>query len=267
MAKNVKPGMLRGNTNENKLTADKNDYTLTIIGGMSYGLNDLAQLVVKDGVTTSRVDQLVDNFRIMFAKAIEMGLMGNNINMEYIMMRFGVKGIFNSANEPFIRPKHEVTAIITPGLDMQEAMKLTSVTNMGPSQHYAQMDSIVNTVNGEVNLSLTAGQVVEIKGVNLSILGDAPSVGIYLQEEGAADSTRIKVATLLNNEPKRLMFMVPTTVVKDKSYQIVHISQAGASKSKSGTLLKEPRIEYSIPLKATDGTLIDPDEGDHPVIE
>lgn len=26
MAKNVKPGMLRGNTNENKLTADKNDY-------------------------------------------------------------------------------------------------------------------------------------------------------------------------------------------------------------------------------------------------
>ena len=37
MAKKVKSNILRGNTNENKLIADKNDYTLNIIEGMSYG--------------------------------------------------------------------------------------------------------------------------------------------------------------------------------------------------------------------------------------
>lgn len=271
MAKKVKPGMLRGNTNENKLTADKNDYTLSIIGGMSYGLSDLAQLVVKSGVTAKREDELIDDFRLIAEKGIEMGLMGNNINYEYFTFRPGVKGVFNSPNEPFTRPKHEVTAIFAAGPELLEAMKQTNVTNMGPSQHFAQMDTIINTVNGETNLSITAGQVVEIKGVNLSVLGDNPSVGIYLQENGADESARIKVTTLLNNEPKRLMFMVPSVVAKDKSYQIVHVSQAGASKSKSGTLLKEPRTELSIFLKATDGTPI-PDGGggdddDRPVIE
>lgn len=269
MAKKVKPGMLRGNTNENKLTADQNDYTLSIIGGMSYNLSDLAQLVVKSGVTTKREDELITDFRLIAEKGIEMGLMGNNINYEYFTFRPGVKGVFNSPNEPFTRPKHEVTAILAAGPDLLEAMKQTNVTNMGPSQHFAQMDTIINTANGEVNLSITPSQVIEIKGVNLSVLGDNPSVGIYLQEVGADESARIKVVTLLNNEPKRLMFMVPTTVPKDKSYQIVHISQAGASKSKSGTLLKEPRTELSISLKATDGTPI-PDGGDdddRPVIE
>lgn len=138
---------------------------------------------------------------------------------------------------------------------------------MGPAQHFAMMDTIINTVNGETNVSLTPGQVLEIKGVNLSILGDHPDVGIYLQEEGAADSTRIKATTLLNNEPKRLMFMVPSAVAVGKNYQIVHISQAGASKSKNGNLLKEPRTERSISLKATDGTTGGGGDDDHPVIE
>lgn len=272
MAKKVKPGMLRGNTYENKLTADQNDYTLSIIGGMSYGLSDLAQLVVKSGVTTKREDELIADFRLIAEKGIEMGLMGNNINYEYFTFRPGVKGVFNSPNEPFTRPKHEVTAILTPGPELLDAMKQTSVTNMGPAQHYAQMDTMTNTVNGEVNLSLTGGQVLDIKGVNLSVLGDNPSVGIYLQEEGKTEADRIKVSILLTNEPKHLMFMVPPTVVKDKDYRIVHISQAGANKSKSGTLLKEPRVELSMLLKATDGTPIDNGGGgggedDRPVIE
>lgn len=272
MAKKVKPGMLRGNTNENKLTADKNDYTLSIIGGMSYDLSGLAQLVVKSGVTTKREDELIADFRLIAEKGIEMALMGNNVNYEYFTLRPGVKGVFNSPNEPFTRPKHEVTAILTAGPELLEALKQTNVTNMGPSQHYAQMDTIINTVNGETNLSITPGQVVEIKGVNLSVRGDDPSVGIYLQEAGADESTRIKVVTLLNNEPKRLLFMIPSAVTKNRNYQIVHVSQAGASKSKSGTLLKEPRTELSILLKATDGTLIDgggsgDDDDDRPVIE
>lgn len=267
MAKKVKPGMLRGNTNENKLTADKNDSTLNIIGGMSYGLNGLAQLIVKGGTTTLREDQLVDGFRLMADKGIEMALQGNNVSFEYFTLRFGVKGVFNSPNEPFTRPKHEVTAIMSVGPEVQEAMKQTNVTNMGPSQHFAQMDTITNTVNGEVNLSVTGGQVIDIKGVNLSVLGDDPAVGLYLQEEGKTDADRIKVSILLTNEPKHLMFMVPATIIKDKNYQIIHISQAGASKSKSGTLLKEPHTEFSIQLRSTDGTPVDDGEDDRPVIE
>lgn len=265
MAKKVKPGMLRGNTNENKLTADKNDYTLSIIGGMSYSLSDLAQLVSKSGITTLREDQLVDGFRLIADKGIEMALQGNNVSYEYFTLRFGVKGVFNSPNEPFTRPKHEVTAIMSVGTEVQTAMKQTNVTNMGPAQHFAQMDTITNTVNKEVNLSVTGGQVLDIKGVNLTIAGDDPSVGLYLQEEGKMEADRIKVAILLTNEPKHLMFMVPSTIIKDKNYQIVHVTQAG--KSKTGILLKAPRTELSILLKATDGTPVPEEGGDRPEIE
>lgn len=265
MAKKVKPGMLRGNTYENKLTADQNDYTLSIIGGMSYGLSDLAQLVVKSGITTLREDQLVDGFRLIADKGIEMALQGNNVSYEYFTLRFGVKGVFNSPNEPFTRPKHEVTAIMSVGTEVQEAMKQTNVNNMGPAQYFAQMDTITNTVNGEVNRSITGGQVIDIKGVNLAVRGDNPSVGLYLQEEGKTEADRIQVSILLTNEPKHLMFMVPATITQDKNYQIVHVSQAGSSKSKNGMLLKEPRTEFSILLKSTDGTPIDDD--DRPVIE
>lgn len=267
MAKKVKPGKLRGTTVPNKLTKDENDWILNIIGGMSYGLTDLAQLVVQSGITTMTAEQLVDAFRKMCEKGIEMALQGNNISFEYFLLHIVAKGRFDSANESFTRPKHSLAAVMTAGSDLQEALKETLVENMGPAQHLAQMDSIINTVNGEINLSLTPGQVLEIKGVNLSVLGDHPDVGVYLQEVGAADSTRIKVTILLNNEPKRLMFMVPATVTKDKNYQIVHISQAGASKSKNGNWLKEPRIEYSRSLKATDGSTGGSGEDDRPVIE
>lgn len=258
MAKKVKPGKLRGNTNPNNLTDDENDYTLSIIGGMSYGLDDVAQLVVQDGTTTESKEQLIRNFRLIAEKGIEMGLMGNNINFDYFTLRFGVKGVFNSANEPFTRPKHEVTASMSVGPDVRKAMLETMVENMGPAQHYAQMDTIINTVNGEVNKSLTSGQVLEVKGVNLALKGDDELVGIYIQEVGAADDTRIKATVVLNNEPKRLMFMVPGGLKLGSMYQLVHITQSGAG-SNSALLLKSPRIEFSSKqLKCTDGT---PDSG------
>lgn len=258
MAKKVKPGKLRGNTNPNNLTADENDYTLSIIGGMTYTLDDLAQLVVNSGITTQRKEQLLEDFLLVAEKGVEMGLQGNNINFDLFTLRFGVKGVFNSANEPFTRPKHEVTASMSVGPDVRKAMLETMVENMGPAQHYAQMDTIINTVNGEVNKSLTSGQVLEVKGVNLALKGDDESVGIYIQEVGAADDTRIKATVVLNNEPKRLMFMVPGGLTLGSMYQLVHITQSGAG-SNSALLLKLPRIEFSSKqLKCTDGT---PDSG------
>ncbi len=254
MAKKVKPGKLRGNTNPNNLTADENDYTLSIIGGMTYTLDDLAQLVVNSGITTQRKEQLLEDFLLVAEKGVEMGLQGNNINFDLFTLRFGVKGVFNSANEPFTRPKHEVTASMSVGPDVRKAMLETMVENMGP----AQLDTIINTVNGEVNKSLTSGQVLEVKGVNLALKGDDESVGIYIQEVGAADDTRIKATVVLNNEPKRLMFMVPGGLKLSSMYQLVHITQAGANTNRA-IQLKAPRIEFSgKQLKCTDGT---PDSG------
>lgn len=269
MAKKVKPGKLRGNTYPNKLTKDENDSTLNIIGGMSYGLSDLAQLLVKSGITLLREDQLVDGFRLMAEKGIEMGLMGNNINFEYFALRFGVRGVFDTPNEPFTRPKHEVAAYMSVGAEVQAAMKETLVENMGPAQNYAQMETFTNTVNGEVNKTVTSGQVLDIRGVNLSVKGDDPSVGIYLQKEGDTDDKRIKVAILLTNEPKHLMLMVPAGLTNGSMYRLVHISQAGSGTATS-QLLKTPRINFSnITLKATDGTPEPGDGGedDRPVIE
>lgn len=254
MAKNVKPGKLRGNTNLNAVTADPNDYVLTIIGGMSYSLKDLAQLLIKSGTTTLREDQLVDSFRLMAEKGVEMALQGNNVNFDYFTLRFGIKGVFNSANEPFTRPKHQVTASMSVSAEVRKAMEDTLVENMGPARHFAQMDTIINTISGEVNSTLTGGQVLDIKGVNLSLQGTNPAVGIYLQEEQATESARIKVSLVLTNEPKHLMFMVPGDVVKGKKYYIVHVSQAGSGKNTSSTLLKEPRTELSsYLLTCTDG--------------
>ena len=268
MAKKVKPGKLRGNTYENKLTKDEHDYVLNIIGGMSYGLRDLAQLVVKSGTTTKREDELIDGFRLIAGKGIEMALMGNNINYEYFTLRPGVKGVFNSPNEPFMRPKHEVAAHMSVGPDVISAMKETIVENMGPAQHYAQMDTFTNTISGEVNTTVTAGQVLDIQGVNLSVKGNDPSVGIYLQKEGDSDVNRIKVTLLLTNEPKHLMLMVPAGLTLGSLYRLVHISQAGGGNS-SNQLLKAPRVAFSnITLKATNGTPdTDGGDDDRPVIE
>lgn len=77
---------------------------------------------------------------------------------------------------------------------------------------------------------VTSAQVLEVKGVNLPIKGDDPSVGIYLQQVGEPDNTRIKATVILNNEPKRLMFMVPGGLVINEMYQLVHITQASAKR-------------------------------------
>lgn len=263
MAKNVKPGKLRGNTNLNVIMPNPNDYLLTIIGGINYSLKDLAQLVVKSGITTIPEEQLIDSFRLIAEKGVEMALQGNNVNFDYFTLRFGVKGIFNWANEPFTPSKHKITASMSVSADVRKAMEETLVENMGPSQHYAQIETIINTISGEVNRTLTAGEVLDIKGANLSVMGEDPNVGLYLQEENATANTRIKVSTILTNEPKHLMFMVPANVEKGKKYFIVNISQSGANQSKNGVLLKEPKTELSpCLLTCTDGLNLEesPDE-------
>ena len=243
MAKKVKPGKLRGNTTPNLLTDDPNDFILQLIGGMKYSLADIVQLVLLDGATVKTAQDLEESFRMVMEKGIEMSLMGNNVSLDYIQMRASVSGVFNSSTEPFSRPKHQVTPVLTAGQAYLEAAHNTLVDNMGPAQNNL-IAEIVNRTTKQVNTDITAGGVLELHGKGLKVVGSEEYAAYVYLINADTDTIAASVPAddLLTNTPTQVMFQVPAKLEAGKKYRVKIITQASSDRSK---LLKQPRMILS----------------------
>ena len=102
----------------------------------------------------------------------------------------------------------------------------------------------------------TPGYPFTVEGNYLKLVGDDPTVGIYLvNEEG--EETRIDPAMVAVNEPKKLVFIIPATV-EAGTYTLRIVTQYSGGNTAS--LRKTPRIVESTVYIGVTPTLPDDDD-------
>ena len=152
-----------------------------------------------------------------------------------------VRGSFLGENAQFDATKHSLGVSYTPGQLLRDQLKAVKVICNGLAQTGPVINSITDSVTKSISQVITSGGPAVISGSNIKILGDDPSVGIYLtkDEEGAVP---LKVSVIVHNAPSQLTIMLPA-IEAGKLYALSITTQySGSNKA-----LKTPR-SYRFPI-------------------
>jgi hypothetical protein len=98
---------------------------------------------------------------------------------------------------------------------------------------------VTDEATGNMNQSITAGNIISVRGSGLKVDGDdahKEQVGVFFE---ASTGKRYKAKALPVNEPKKLKILVPQDILKGKEYRLVVVTQSYPRGSSH--ILKEPR--------------------------
>lgn len=144
------------------------------------------------------------------------------------------------------RDKIKVMATLTPGMKLRDAMQecdlriYTQPAMVGPLVNAVVSGLKTTDANGNTTrAAITAGGVVEIQGTKLKVVGEDASNGVTLTSADDPEMTYfIAPQQLLINEPKRLMFQLPSSIMEGTEWLATVTTQYAG---RTSTLISKPR--------------------------
>ena len=118
----------------------------------------------------------------------------------------GMTGVYNGATDSFDPKRHRCRANLTAGTQLNAAVKKIKTEKIVVPESLPYILEVKDILSDSVNDILTPGGVIQLRGCKLKLAPTIPEDGIYLTEENGAV---VKLATLVENKPARLMAMIP----------------------------------------------------------
>ena len=225
---------------DNIMTEQKGDYTgrARITGSLHN--KEIAARIIKER-TEYRQETIENILDLADQKKVEAIAEGKSVVDGVGQYIVTVRGSFLGENAQFDATKHSLGVSYTPGQLLRDQLKAVKVICNGLAQTGPVINSITDSVTKSISQVITSGGPAVISGSNIKILGDDPSVGIYLtkDEEGAVP---LKVSVIVHNAPSQLTIMLPA-IEAGKLYALSITTQySGSNKA-----LKTPR-SYRFPI-------------------
>ena len=225
---------------DNIMTEQKGDYTgrARITGSLHN--KEIAARIIKER-TEYRQETIENILDLADQKKVEAIAEGKSVVDGVGQYIVTVRGSFLGENAQFDATKHSLGVSYTPGQLLRDQLKAVKVICNGLAQTGPVINSITDSVTKSISQVITSGGPSVISGSNIKILGDDPSVGIYLtkDEEGAVP---LKVSVIVHNAPSQLTIMLPA-IEFGKLYALSITTQySGSNKA-----LKTPR-SYRFPI-------------------
>jgi hypothetical protein len=121
----------------------------------------------------------------------------------------GVTGVFIGDHPAWKEGEHSLVLRSVPTLEVRNALQEVAVEVRGMASSGMYVNSLTDVASGEVNERLTPGGGVNLTGVKIKLVGDAPEVGIHLTEINTTAVVDVPITSVLTNDPSRLSFIVP----------------------------------------------------------
>jgi hypothetical protein len=125
----------------------------------------------------------------------------------YFTASLHVKGVFDSAGEPYNPKKHTLLFEFHQGSLLRRELDEVNVSVAGVADTLLLPETVIDCTTGVLNETLTLGGIFDVKGFNLKFIPDEDDNGIFLTE--AAMGTVTKVAVVPTNTQQHLMGQVP----------------------------------------------------------
>ena len=154
----------------------------------------------------------------------------------YLTARLKVGGFFDNELEPYSPEKHRLTLTSTPLLKLRRILGGIRYRIMGVAGNGAVIVEIIDNGSGTTNEQLTPNDVITILGGMLKVVGDPALTGVYFVAPGSPIITVKVTARLVENNPKKIIVMVPD-LPTGKKWKV----QIRTQYSNGATLLKEVR--------------------------
>lgn len=225
---------------DNSITEQKGDYTGRARVTGSLHNKEIAARIVKER-TEYRLETIENILDLADQKKVEAIAEGKSVVDGVGQYIVTIRGSFLGENAQFDPEKHSLGVSYTPGQLLRNQLKAVKVICNGLAQTGPVINSITDSTTGSISQVITSGGPAVINGSGIKLVGEDPSVGVYLtkDEEGAQP---IKIALVVHNAPSQLTVMLPT-IEAGKLYALSITTQySGSNKS-----LKAPR-SYRFPI-------------------
>ncbi|MDE0471513.1 MAG: DUF4469 domain-containing protein [Ekhidna sp.] len=229
---------LKYSLTENLLTAQPDDYNARPQDVKSHDLESIISQMLEKGSTVTRADILavLNNF---FEVAGSITADGEMINTDLFKTNLSITGVFDGAGDTFDKGRHTIKVNTNAGKVLKDALDKIQVEKTTAPEAIPYILEVKDSVSGSVNDQITSGGVLEITGSLLKIEGSDSNNGVYLV---AADATKNKIVTLVDNKPARLFVILPTLAAGEYTLQVM-------TQYTGGNPVKIPRIgTFSKPL-------------------
>ena len=232
-------------TNEkNSVIVELYDLTLTERKDDRFGRVVTTRSLTEDDLIAIAVSRRTDlnpttlkaSMDILKGIATEQIANGASVSFGLGYFNLGVNGVFIGDDARWDSTIHSLSVRTTPNAILRNAVNSSSVDVRGMASSGLFINSVTDVTSGEVSSRLTPGGGVNLTGSKIKIDGDNPALGIYLVNQSTSDSIVVPKTSLLVNDPSKITFIVPATLVNG-DYKLSIVTQY----SNSGTLLKEPR--------------------------
>ncbi|HYH57007.1 MAG TPA: DNA-binding domain-containing protein [Anseongella sp.] len=193
----------------NLMTPDPADQLARVVPNATLNLDAIVARILKRGTLVTQTDALAV-LNIFFDVVSDEVAAGNAVLLPLMNLRPSIKGSFLNIMDTFDRSRHTLRASASAGILMNRklqdatAEKIAAATLTGPLL-LEYLD--VNT--GLINSALTPGGIGQVVGDHLKYDAANPDEGIFLLEDGGAET---KVTVVANRTDKRLVFNVPNAL-------------------------------------------------------
>ena len=216
---------------DNVVTANDKDDKIFVV--VSQGTADQDRLVeeimgVNPGLEPETVRMVMDLFNRIVMKLL---LQGMRVNTGLFNISLGCKGVtYDGTWDPNV---NSLQINISPSQELRSILDSTTIHITGESR------SPISLSGGESALGagfrVKAGRAFTLYGRHIKVLGEDPSVGITLTD-AEGEVTKIEGDMIIQNDPSKLVFLVPSTLA-DGEYDLKVITQY----SGTNRPLKNPR--------------------------
>ncbi len=217
------------------LTERKDDRFGRVVTTKSLTEDDLVAIAVSRR-TDLNATTLRASMDILKGIAVEQIANGASVKFGLGYFNLGVSGVFIGDNAKWDATQHSLFVKATPTAELRETVAASTVDVRGMAAIGIAINSLVDVASGAENSRLTPGGGINLTGSKIKIEGSDPAVGISLTNQATSEVTIISKTLLLVNEPSKITFIVPTTMVKG-DYKLTICTQY----SPSIKSLKEPR--------------------------
>ena len=193
---------------ENKmLHAADNEYMARTKAIGAADLEAIAARMADMGTTVTKSDILAV-FEDMSKAAESLLADGFTVNFDGLCnFKCSIKGIFAGPTDSFDPARHSLQVNVSAGQRIARAVisaaEITKSEAVIPTPSLAEF---VDIASGTVNNLITPANIAVVNGYRLKFDPDAIDEGIFLI---ADDNTEIKAASVANNKPSQLTFLVP----------------------------------------------------------
>lgn len=224
---------LNGLLAENKISPDGEEGKILML--VSNGSADLNRIVAEmqaeySGLKKETIAHVLGLFDRVVTRLL---LSGNRVNTGLFNATAAFKGSIKGST--WNSAENKIIVKFSPGVAIREAIKDTNVNVVAQKGEVAYIANVLDRATGLTNGTASQGFPLEILGNKIKVEGDDELVGVSLVDVDGAE-TKIDLRKLTDNDPSRVVFVVPEGLKNGVYYVRLTTMHCG-----SGQFLKAPR--------------------------